>query len=278
MNKQNFLQNVFVLFLIALFGQSIAVAGNPGESGIPFANLQEQINELSARIEALEEAASVFPGQTCPAGQFVIGISAQGNIICSESGDGGGGPLNSPVLISVDGPFDGQGALDAIWDSISDLLSDYQSEQDCIDMGFNDCRAYYDAIFSELGVTELVGYQISATAEPGVGLIFYPDNACSGITLSETIAQFMKDYVNDNGAGPLINDLIISAGITAEDFIDLWTSLLIFGSLSSVPDAGPDGNIIGEIFTPNTAEFISAIGALGVQQSACSNTLNLPLL
>jgi hypothetical protein len=69
-------------------------AANAGAQGVPFNNLQEQIDALAQRVQALEAASPA--GQACPPGQFVTGFTGTGAILCAPA-DGSKPPANPPT-------------------------------------------------------------------------------------------------------------------------------------------------------------------------------------
>lgn len=74
---------VLASLLFPLSVHSAQPAANSGAQGVPFQNLQEQIDALGARVQALEAAKPA--GQNCPTGQFVTGFNNAGVILCAPA-------------------------------------------------------------------------------------------------------------------------------------------------------------------------------------------------
>lgn len=265
-----------VMFALVLaFSQSVAAEKNKDHqsNGQPFQELQSQIDELSLRLDAVESTPSVLPGQSCPSGQFVTGIAISGDLICTDMGDGGGGgPLDAPVLISATGPLSVEGAIDEIWESVSTLLDDFLSDEQCAEAGFVDCRDWFDTLMDNFGVTSLARYEIDANANVGASLVFYLGADCTD-SLHDAIVQYLKAYVEEFPLNPDLLQLL--GGLSAPTVIDLWSSLGIFQTMATLPAAGSDGISAGDIFVPQDRNPVYANAVSGSQVSACSDPLFL---
>jgi hypothetical protein len=73
------LSSILALSLVPL--SALADKGPRDDDGVPFQLLQQQIDALRLRVDALEAARTT--GQSCPAGQFVAAVSATGVIVCA---------------------------------------------------------------------------------------------------------------------------------------------------------------------------------------------------
>lgn len=96
------------LLLLLAFPLSLSVqAASPtaapgaGAQGVPFDRLQQQIDRLRERLEALENQRPA--GQSCPSGQFVTGFNSAGTILCN--GTSGGTPTPPPPPVQIPPAF-----------------------------------------------------------------------------------------------------------------------------------------------------------------------------
>lgn len=72
------------LLLPLLAGALVPLSAYSQTQGVPFQQLQRQIDQLRERIHSLETTRP--NGQLCPEGQFVTGFSTTGAIVCAAPG------------------------------------------------------------------------------------------------------------------------------------------------------------------------------------------------
>lgn len=72
------------LLLPFLAGALVSLSAYSQTQGVPFQQLQRQVDQLRERIHSLETTRP--NGQTCPEGQFVTGFSTTGAIVCAVPG------------------------------------------------------------------------------------------------------------------------------------------------------------------------------------------------